>query len=296
MSQSQPTPVCPVCVKLVLDSEEGIGCESKCLRWFHRDCIKMPKSEYTKFCGNKALKWSCCRADCSPEDANPLAKLSAQLAGLIQSVSHLATKDEVASINNGIDKLRESIELRLSNVEARMDDLEDKVRSLQNQNKSSGDCLEDFIGELGDRKRRACNAIVYNLPESQNKELAARINYDKGQLLELAQAIGFCLKLDEIKLFRIGRPKKNNSRSVKIVFKSEIDVGSFLRSFADANLKDGDGKFSTLSASRDRTLRERQHLNSLRTELEERMKKGEKDLTIKYRNGIPAIVAQPKND
>lgn len=37
---------CPSCVKTVFDTEEGIGCDGPCLRWFHRDCIKVTKSEY----------------------------------------------------------------------------------------------------------------------------------------------------------------------------------------------------------------------------------------------------------
>lgn len=270
-----------------------MGCEGACLRWFHRDCIKMPKSEYAKFCSDKSLKWFCNRADCTPEGCNPLDKLSTQLAGLIQSVSNLATKDEVTSISTGIDKLRESIEQRLANVESRVDVLEEKINSLQDR---PGGGLEEVIGEIGDRNRRALNAIVYNLSESQSRDLGTRVSYDKSQLLELGRVIGYNFNFDVIKLFRIGRAKKNNSRPVKIVFGTELDVRNFLSKFSEAKLKDGSSGFSSLSASRDRTSRERQHLNSLRAELDARVKKGEKDLTIKYRNGIPTIVTLQKND
>lgn len=270
-----------------------MGCEGDCLRWFHRDCIKMPKSEYAKFCSDKSLKWSCNRADCAPDGCNPLDRLSTQLAGLIQSVSNLATKDEVTSIGAGIDKLRESMERRFTDVESRVDVLEEKINSIRDQPAS---CLEEVMGEIGERNRRGLNAIVYNLSESQSKDIGTRVSHDRNQLLELGQVIGFNFNFEVTKLLRIGRPKKNNPRPLKIVFRNEMDVRDFLGRFSGANLKDGNGGFSSLSASRDRTIRERKHLNSLRAELEARVKKGEKDITIKYRNGVPAIVTIQKND
>lgn len=66
--------------------------------------------------------------------------------------------------------------------------------------------------------------------------------------------------------------------------------------FAKSNLKDGNGNFSQVQISRDRTNRERHHLNTPREELQKRSQEGEENLTIKYRNGVPAFVVQPKND
>lgn len=39
---------CPVCIKTVLDFEEGVGCDGVCLRWCHTECINMSKSEYQR--------------------------------------------------------------------------------------------------------------------------------------------------------------------------------------------------------------------------------------------------------
>lgn len=37
--------ICPVC----LISVDGIGCDGDCKRWFHIECVKMLKTEYSKF-------------------------------------------------------------------------------------------------------------------------------------------------------------------------------------------------------------------------------------------------------
>lgn len=287
---------CPVCQIVVLDSDNGIACDRLCKRWFHIDCVRMSKAEYTKYASDNKKKWFCNRVDCISVDDNPLVKLSNQLSGLIESVSKLATKDEVNSISNGIDKLRESIETRLASVEARVDDLETQVKSLQGRENPPDHCLDDVISEISDRNRRALNVIVYKLPESRSKDLNARINHDKGQLAELGQAIGITHNFENSKLFRIGRQNKNNVRPLKVVFGSAFEVNSFLDKFSKAGLKEAENKFSLVTVSRDRTVHERKYLNSLREKLNDRIKLGERDLTIRYRNGIPSIVSLSKND
>jgi len=46
----------------------------------------------------------------------------------------------------------------------------------------------------------------------------------------------------------------------------------------------------SISISRDRTLLERQEIRRVYTELENRKKNGEHNISINYRNGIPLIV------
>lgn len=66
--------VCPVCATLVLETDKGIGCDGLCLRWFHRDCMKIPKSEYAKLAVVTSLKWHCTRADC--KSVGPISERS----------------------------------------------------------------------------------------------------------------------------------------------------------------------------------------------------------------------------
>ncbi|KAG8257313.1 hypothetical protein J6590_053120 [Homalodisca vitripennis] len=122
--------------------DDNIGCDDSCELWFHIGCVQMSESEYSKYASDNRGKWFCNWVDCIPCDENPYMKLSNQFAGLIQSVANLSTKDEITSIVNGIEKLREGIKLRLTKVESRVD-LESVVMSLQNQGHFSNCCLED---------------------------------------------------------------------------------------------------------------------------------------------------------
>ncbi|KAG8328141.1 hypothetical protein J6590_000798 [Homalodisca vitripennis] len=73
---------------------------------------------------------------------------------------------------------------------------------------------------------------------------------------------------------------------------SQSAVIEFLRNF-DKNVLHGiDPDFADVRVSRDRTPRERDHLNSLRDQLKVRSEKGEKNLTIRYVNGTPKIMKQ----
>lgn len=38
---------CPICVKICLDSDEGICCGGACRRWFHRSCMGMRVKQNT---------------------------------------------------------------------------------------------------------------------------------------------------------------------------------------------------------------------------------------------------------
>lgn len=297
-------------MKGVLDSDDGVECDNECQRWFHRQCLQMSKIEYQRISSNNNEKWFCARADCLKTENQPQTTLLKQLSLLTDKISELtinvnalsalpskidnmATKDEVNSLSSGIDKLRESIDSRLTHIESRVDDLDNRIQSLEDQVAPSTSSFEVFFGEIEDRNRRAYNLMVYNLPESRNKEVDSRIRFDKENVMELAQAIGYEINLESLKLYRIGKPVASKSRPLKLVFRSTSDAASFLSEFVKAKLMEGNSKFSNVGVSRDRTNKERQYLSSLRAELDSRIKKGEENLTIKYKNGIPSIV--PKN-
>lgn len=287
--------ICMCCVKEVLDSDRGLLCDSKCERWFHKKCVNLSDSEYKALSADSKKKWFCGRADCTSAREDPLAKLSTQIAGLVDKFSQLATKDEIKAINDGIYNLKESVDLRLAKVESKVDELESKINNLKSL-PASDIGFEEVISEMSDRNRRVFNVLIYNLPESQAKNTETRINHDKNKLQGLATAIDFPLITDDVKMVRLGKPTRNKSRPLKVIFKSILEVKSFLDHYAKANLKNGSSTFSNTMVSRDRTFREREHLASMRKELEDRTQRGEKNLTIKYRNGVPSIVQQSKND
>lgn len=71
--------ICPVC----LISVDGIGYDGDCKRWFHIECVKMSKTEYSKFANDNKKKWLCNRADCLSSGDQPMNLLSTQMSNLL---------------------------------------------------------------------------------------------------------------------------------------------------------------------------------------------------------------------
>lgn len=293
---SYPKVICPCCLRKVLDSEKGICCDHKCDRWFHFECSGLTESEYLAYSGNTRKKWRCNRADCSSVEENPISKLSDQMAELLKTVSQLASKSEIKEINDNISSLKNSIDNRLDDIDCRLTHLEEKVIRMEDSNSQSPSSvgLEGIVQEIGDRSRRVCNVIIYNVIENASKDVKKRIDHDKGILNEMGRVIDYSFDFNTVKLYRIGKPKKDKIRPLKLVFRTQNEATECIKKFISGNLKESNSNFSDISISRDKTDRERQHLKNLREELEKRLKNGESNLTIKYRNGVPEIV-QSKN-
>ncbi|KAG8272000.1 hypothetical protein J6590_050908 [Homalodisca vitripennis] len=121
---------CPTCVKQVLDSEEGIGYNGACQRWFHRTCLNMPKTKYQRFCGNSTLTiWFCLRADCLAPSNQPLNVLSSKMDAVLSKLDELlgkinkidAISADVTAIKNDVSTIKSG----LSALQPRVDKAED---------------------------------------------------------------------------------------------------------------------------------------------------------------------------
>ncbi|KAG8301489.1 hypothetical protein J6590_053561 [Homalodisca vitripennis] len=134
--------ICSVCVKYVLDGEDGIICDANCNRWFHPDCVKLDRDEFKKLSADRKRKWFCNRTDCedndySNNDINPITSLSIQMASMMDKLNSLATKDEIATVTSGINDIKadlhklsskiDELEPRLKTVEERLDKMEQEV-------------------------------------------------------------------------------------------------------------------------------------------------------------------------
>lgn len=73
------TSICPVC----LISVDGIGDDGDCKRWFHIECVKMSKTEYSKFANDNKKKWLCNRAGCLSSGDQPMNLQSTQMSDLL---------------------------------------------------------------------------------------------------------------------------------------------------------------------------------------------------------------------
>lgn len=290
MASRFPETICPRCLKKVLDSEKGIKCDNECSRWFHVSCIDMPDSIYNKYASNANKVWQCDRADCS-KGSDGLQIMSEQLSEVLRCISSLPTKNDLAAVNASIAELKQDlsdIRSKINGLEPRMEATESRLDIIENKIASVSQ-TEDIISELNDRTRRAFNVLVYNIPEKKTPDTKSRIEHDKALANKLTQVTVPNVE-NKLKVFRIGKPTKDRPRPMKIVFLTEVLARQFCESFSQDLVAKTDEAFKNISISRDRTPKERQHLNDLRSKLETRTKNGEKNLTIRYRNGIPTIL------
>lgn len=172
-------------------------------------------------------------------------------------------------------------------------DLTKQVSELKNKTMDSLTCstpelAEKFISEIRDRNLRASNVIMYNVPESTCQILHEKAAEDKGKVDEIVR---MCSSNPvEIKsVIRLGKSSHDKSRPLKVVFKNEADAIEVLR-----NKKNLPASVP-VRINNDLTPMQREYLNSLRNQLQERIGKGERDLTIRYIRGSPAIVKTAKN-
>lgn len=274
---------CPVCVKGVLDTEEGLGCDAECERWFHRECVKVSKSEYQRFSNDNSIKWYCHRTDCKKTVADPI---DAKLDAILSKLSSLATKTE---LSEGLQLIKQDLELvtsKLQELEPRLAYVESEISTIKDKQVAGSDQLfEDVLSECNDRNRRAKNVIVYNIPDSNTTSKTADAVLVRDFLAHLKSNVQY----SDVRHFRLG--KKRTNRPLMLCMPSEATAIHIFKNF-----KENDVPISMrgISISHDRTLRERRHLETLRATLKSKQDAGDTSLTIRYKNGTPSIV--PKNE
>lgn len=283
---------------LVLNTDEGVQCDGACDRWFHRSCVGVSKIEYQKISSDSTVKWFCTRVDCNTGPTVP--SLNATLTALAQKIDALSAKmdhlndipENVKLIQDDIKAIHDTFELlepRIERLEHRVSDIEGRVvAKLEDCNS-----FEETLREINDRNKRQCNVILHGIAESSNSNIESKRKHDKQQTHNLLSEVYHEANPETFKCFRIGVSKKNNPRPIKVIFPNADQARIFSQRFSDKYAA-GDGG---VSMSRDRTVKERNHLQKLREELEARKNGGEEDLTIRYVNGVPSISkSKSKND
>lgn len=293
---------CPVCLKSVLESDNGVGCDGACHRWFHRECVSMSKAEYQRICADNNIKWYCTRTDCILPSDQPLNLILKQLTLLTSKITEVGDKvDSLTSLPAKVDSLVCEVEVlnnNLSQLDARLSANEAKVIALENKLEGAVRCdgyIEPTIAEISERARRSKNVMLFNFPESQDRKVDARKKHDNELVSRLLNTVIPAAGDITFATARVGKGIPNKNRPLKIILNSESVVISFLSNFSSESAALVDQRLAGVKASRDRTPREMEYFKSLKAELELRTSKGEKDLCIRYRNNVPYIIKNQKN-
>jgi len=120
---------------------------------------------------------------------------------------------------------------------------------------------QDIISELIDRQLRANNIIVFNLPESTNQD------YDKLKNMFNNIMMANILNFSCTRLGKLIQNDNSKPRPLKVILRNSLESLIVLRS--QAKLRSS-SDWTNIRCASDRTLKQREHMTSLRNELQRR--------------------------
>ncbi|VVC40634.1 Hypothetical protein CINCED_3A025929 [Cinara cedri] len=142
---------------------------------------------------------------------------------------------------------------------------------------------------IGNLDKRSYNAVVRGHPESSSTLSSVRLAGDKKSLSDLTRNLSLSLP-SELKLFRLGSKNAIKPRLLKVIFTSTELALRFVSDFnTEKRSKSTLDQASSISIARDRTLLGRKESHRIYSNLDERRKKGEHNIAVRYRNGAPYL-------
>lgn len=239
------------CCNETMELHKSVNC-SICTNSYNIKCADISTAEARKIHSNTGLSWTC--RDC--------AKLG----------------NDIKSLKTVIVELQKDIKA-----------LKDTMVTTPASSTLSLFESEKIIQEIGDREKRKNNIIIYGHPESECQTNSEQQDLDA----KLINDILTFASIDEpnirpIRLGNVNRSVESKPRPIKVTLSSEPNVLSLLKKSNNFQSVD---KWKNIFLSRDRTLMQREIHNAARAERDERLAKGETNLKIKYKNGIPSVVS-----
>lgn len=276
-----------------------------CADWHHATCtgLDLDRTNYYVEEAKKELgdRWTC--AKCATEDVP--GNLSSDLSHSfsinnspptlieIQKMFERVIDNRLSIFNSNIQKsindlssAIETISTKLAKLDAENAQLRTELSHLKNKESTylNDSSAANIINEINEQTIRANNLIMYNVNESLSKNIETRIKDDT------VAVYNFFSKDEHItsnikKIIRIGKLSSTKTRPIKIIFNNNNIPKTILTSFD--KYKDNNPNVKVKS---DLTELQRNYLNKLYRELNERKNNGENNLSIKYIRNIPQIV------
>lgn len=149
---------------------------------------------------------------------------------------------------------------------------------------SGDDTYEDMISEMRDREKRKFNVILFGVAESDAVSSTERQRSDSEQCQNLLRELSVDCQVPPV---RLGKPRQGQQkpRPIRLTFETEHLVHEVIRKAKKLNQS---RSYNGIRVSFDRTPRQIQYYNTVRTELQARIAEGEL-LRIRYVRGIPKI-------
>ena len=222
--------------------------------------------------------------------AECMAKLNSQSEEIARNTSSIVKcREDIGTVS----ALQEELKVRVETLSTRVGQVESYSTSVAEASSSlspAATCASEVI----DRATRATNVIMYGLPEAEQPSG----DFDVAKAREICGVIDPAVAVNVMTTQRLGSYKTASNasaarnRPLKVTLASVAHARTLLRKKKILSTT----AFKHISIRDDRTPQQMKQLQDLRAELKRRTDMGERNLTIKYKNGNPTIVtAQPKN-
>lgn len=210
-----------------------------------------------------------------------------------------AQSSQFDDLKHSFERLSVQIDgLKAENSKLRHDveDLSNRVAALEHKEPCGqiASISAEVLHETFEREKCALNVLAYGVPESSSASSAQRITDDRNALECILLPLG-CPIHQSLRLMRLGRLGQNDIRPLKIFCDSKEAAFKLHTAFVE-HKRSGYSLPLGFRIARDKTQLQRKQLKSCHQELDNRSGKGEKDLCIRFVNGIPNVVSsQSKN-
>ncbi|CAH2107459.1 unnamed protein product [Euphydryas editha] len=213
-------------------------------------------------------------------------KISTDMATLNEQISNIKS-----TIQNVV---KEQIEIKsdmaiLRNkcvvTESKLITVESELRLLKTDptNYSSvTSSIEEIMKEISERERRMKNLIFTGISESESSRKEERNEMDKNEVMKILKQINPDCPAPHTTL-RLGKYDPKKKRVIKAIFTTEEACKNILRNRNNI-------QSHSIKVYSDKTPQQRVFLKKLTEEIKTRSENGEKNLVIKYFNGIPKII------
>ncbi|CAK1601341.1 unnamed protein product [Parnassius mnemosyne] len=210
--------------------------------------------------------------------SSDVADLKKEINDMKLTINHVNTENEI--IKTDISNLLE----KNKNSEQKICHLESEIKSFKITTGTSSLSYgtEKIMAEISEREQRSKNIVIIGISENAALDKEHRTEFDKGEVIKILKTIDATCPLPK-KILRLGKYTSGKHRPIKIFFESQDVVKFLLKNKTKLN-------DDTIRLYSDQTPQQKLYLKELTQELNDRIKKGEENISIKYSKNVPRIV------
>uniref|UniRef100_A0A8D8U590 Uncharacterized protein n=1 Tax=Cacopsylla melanoneura TaxID=428564 RepID=A0A8D8U590_9HEMI len=248
-----------------------------------RTSIDKPKRKKCSAC-NKIGDYIACHK-CTKAFCFPCADISIHESNLLKKDRIKYECVQCCNKKDTTDNFSVLVEM-INQLKTQLSSLQQNFEKICNERTDETDCsqnpqdMDSMISEMEERRLRAKNVIMYDIPESDNDNKDVRINHDTSEVTNIVQSMNVNINRFS-KVRRLGKKTQgSNPRPIMVTLENAASAISILKK-ARAN------KISFIK--NDLTPIQREKLKQLKEKLKTKLEGGETDWTIKYVRGIPQL-------